>query len=201
MSQHTYDDEFAAPHEVITLGGLLLPSGRVAACDPYFCASATPFARRVSPGGYEVQLRRVRSEEWGRRIALARIVFRPGARARAFEPAATEGGVGAYFVDSGVGSFMDETTRQAFAELLANYYRANPRGNYYTDVLAAEFKRSADDPDDPGDIGRWNMHNLPGSGLNVAMFGSGLGDGSYESFWGVGEDGEATSLVTDFKIL
>src|SRR6185369_5856681 len=160
--------------DVIDLGKLHLPSGQIAACDPYFCSSAVPFVRAVRPGDYQVQLCRVNSSEWGLRIALARIVFLPGKRAMSFEKAMMEStGSNEYFVDSGVGSFMDEITRKAFAELLANYYRANPGGNYYLDVLAAEFKKSAVSPDDVNDIGKWNVHVWPDSKMNVAMFSTG----------------------------
>ena len=103
-------------------------------------------------------------------------------------------------MDSGVASYMDEVTRAAFAEVLANHYRKHPDGNYYSDVLEAEFKRSAR-PDDPEDLGRWNVHLLPGTDLNIVMFSGGLGDGRYESWWGVGENGGVVSLVTDFRLL
>jgi hypothetical protein len=203
MRPPAYDAAFAIGQDVVTVGRLHLPSGRVVACDPYFCADATPFTREVPPGDYDVQVRRVDLEPWGPRIALARILFEPARPPVGYEAAVRDASdAGAYFVDSGTGSFMDEVTRQAFADVLAEYYGSGDRSaNYYTDVLAAEFKRSAVDPDDPRDLGRWNMHRLPGSALNVAMFSTGLGDGSFESAWGVDGDGLVTSLVTDFRLL
>ena len=136
------------------------------------------------------------------RIALARIVFAPGKKAMTLEKATMEfTDSNGYFVDSGIGSFMDELTSHALAEVFAEFYRTRPTGNYYTDVLAAEFKKNAISPHDPSDIGKWNLHYLPNSEMNVAMFASGLGDGFFESFWGLDEDGEVIYLVTDFKIL
>ena len=202
MKHLKYDKAFASRYEVITIGKLHVPSGRIVACDPYFCASAVPFSRQVSAGDYDVQLCKVDSREWGQRVALARILFTSSKKAVSFENALQEfTHSGGYFVDSGVGSFMDELTREAFAEVLAEYYRSHPNGNYYTDILAAEFKRSAHNSQDPDDTGRWNVHYLPTSKLNVAMFASGLGDGSFESFWGLDAGGNITSLVTDFGIL
>ena len=93
---------------------------------------------------------------------------------------------------------MDEVTRQSFSEYLMEFYRAHPRGNYYGDVLSAEFKRNARSSQD---IGKWVLHYLPEAGLNIAMFASGHGDGFFESFWGRNQSGEITSLVTDFGIL
>jgi len=202
MNNLIYEEAFSSMHQVITVGKLHLPSGKVVACDPYFCDSAVPFLRKVIPGNYEVQLYMINSREWGRRIALARIVFTPAKRAVAFEKAVHEfTDSNGYFVDSGIGSFMDELTSKALAEVFAEFYRLKPDGNYYTDVLAAEFKMNAINPHDPNDIGRWNLHYLPNSEMNVAMFASGLGDGFFESFWGLNEYGEITSLVTDFRIL
>jgi Protein of unknown function (DUF4241) len=201
MNNLIYEKAFASEEQVVTVGKLNLPSGKVVACDPYFCANAVPFSWTVPPGTYEVELCIINSQEWGQRIALARILVKPG-RVVAFERAVKEfTDSNDYFVDSGTGSFIDELTCQALADVFTKYYRSNPQGNYYTDVLAAEFKMSAINPQDPNDIGKWNLHYLPDSASNVAMFASGLGDGFFGSFWGVDEDGEILSLVTDFKIL
>jgi hypothetical protein len=45
------------------------------------------------------------------------------------------------------------------------------------------------------------LHQVPGSGLQVAIFTTGLGDGWYASWWGLDRDGEVTSLVTDFSLI
>ena len=71
---------------------------------------------------------------------------------------------------------------------------------YYTDVLGPEMEKSAD-PSDPADPGRWAVHRVPGSELEVAVFAAGLGDGAYRSWWGLGAGGQAVSLVTDFGLL
>jgi hypothetical protein len=198
MRLAAYNDAFAIEDQLVRLGPLPLPTGRVVGCDPYFCDGAVPFDRVVEPGEYDVQLCRVSLPRWGRRIALARILLAPDRPAVALERAAVAGvGEEGYFVESGVGSFMDELTRDRFARVLAEHYRLHPRGNYYTDVLAAEFRRQAD-PGDPHDLGRWNVHRLPSSSLSVAMFASGLGDGRYASYWALDEDGVPVSLTTDF---
>jgi hypothetical protein len=47
----------------------------------------------------------------------------------------------------------------------------------------------------------WLLHRLAGSDLTVAMFASGLGDGSYDSVWGVSDADEPVWLVTDFDVV
>lgn len=198
MSAASYDDQFATSDHVLSLGTIPFPSGRIVACDPYFCAQAVPFERAVPVGEHGVLLRLIDSAEWGLRIASARIDFVHRTRARRFVQATVDGGGAARFVvESGVASFMDETTRAHFAEVLAAFYKKRPGGNYYTDILAAEFNRNAL----PGRSGKWNVHRLPDSELPVAMFASGLGDGAYESFWGLDADGQVVSLTTDFGLL
>jgi hypothetical protein len=96
---------------------------------------------------------------------------------------------------------MDEVTRTALTKVLADYHRKFPKGNYYTDVLAGEFKKSAIDPDNPLDLGMWNLHRVPATELNVAMFASGMGDGRYQSWWGLADSGNVVSLVIDFGLV
>jgi hypothetical protein len=202
MNNHHYESAFASTQQVATVGKLQLPTGTIVACDPYFCADALPFVRSVEPGEYEVQLSLAHSAEWGTRVALARIIFEPGVEAVRFEEALKEGAhTSHYFVDSGVGSFMDVLAREALIITFADFYRLHPSGNYYTDVLAAEFKRNALNPQEPGDLGRWVLHQLPNSPLNVAIFASGLGDSVYASWWGLTKQGDVVSLVTDFRLI
>jgi Protein of unknown function (DUF4241) len=197
-----YKRAFGPGSNIIKLGSIDAPTGRVVSCDPFFVESAIPFERKVAPGEYEVQLSLADLPDWGRRVAMARVLIRPHEDVHRFEQATMElTDSNRYFVDSGLGSFMDELTRQRFAELLASFYQARPEGNYYDDVLAAEFKRSAANPDDPQDVGSWNMHIIRDPPMRIAMFSSGLGDGAYESFWALGEKDEPLALVTDFGIL
>src|SRR5262249_34882363 len=140
MDRPSYEAAFAGGVDVISVGRLHVPSGQLVACDPYFCASASPYIRRVRPGDYEVSLRQVMLSEWGPRIACARLLIDETNPLLHFERATTERDTGTYVVESGVASFMDEFTRIRFASVLAEYYRANPRGNYYSDVLASEFE-------------------------------------------------------------
>jgi hypothetical protein len=202
MTEPTYAEIFASGDDIVTAGKLHLPTGRIVACDPYFCANALPFDRAVPAGEYDVQLYRTHSAEWGIRFAYARVLLRP-AETIAYAKAVFEGAdSGAYAVDSGVGSLMDEAARAAFAHQLAQYYRANPCGNYYTDILQHEYRSGSGELAEP-DSGRaqWALHRLPGSDLNVAIFSSGLGDGYFESYWGLAADEEPTFLVTDFGLL
>src|SRR5207249_2201905 len=110
-------------------------------------------------------------------------------------------GATGYSVDSGLGAFMDELARRRFVKAMKDFYEDRPDENYYVERLASSFKQNAENPDDPEDAGAWAMEILPGTNLNVAMFASGVGDGWYESYWGLDDDGNPVSIVTDFGIL
>jgi hypothetical protein len=195
-----YDDTFDELERVL-VGALRLPTGRIVACDPYFCRGVEPIHRAVPPGRYAVELCLAALEDWGRRVALARIVFAAGVRAVRWEPAVTGAGSSTYFVDSGVGSFLDVVARDAFTLELAEHHDRHPDGNFYDDVLKAEYERAAGGREGPKVSGVWTLHRVPGIDADVAIFSSGLGDGAFGSHWGLAEDGLPTSLVTDFGVL
>ncbi len=197
-----YERAFGADNQIVLVGTISIPSGKVVACDPFFVGIAAPFQRLIPPADYRVELAVVKLPDWGRRIAMARLLLRPGVEAEVFEPALREGSdSNRYFVEAGLGSFMDELTRQDFAQCMARFYKENPSGNYYDDVLAKEFKENAVDKNSRFDAGDWDLHVLPGSGMRVAMFASGLGDGGYESFWANDSHGDPAALVTDFHLV
>ena len=191
--------DFDAPeHALVTIGTLHIATGSIVACDPFAGAGAMPFAERIAPGDYPVRLHRVLCGNWGTRVASARLIFQPGATVVTLEAAALEGdGHADYFVDSGLGAFMDAVAREELVRVIDAFYQAQPDGNYYTDILAPAFAANALAP---GDIGDWLMHRLPGTVHNIAMFASGMGDGAYPSYWGRNHHGEIVALVTDFGV-
>jgi hypothetical protein len=199
MTKQEYENAFQNPNVLINVGKLKLDSGKIVACDPYNMRDATYFSFFVPPGNYDVQLVEISLPDYGERIAYARILFIPGDEMASMELARCSNPMN-HIVGSGLSSFMDEVTRAEFARIFEKFYGDHPKGNYYTDINQAEFKKSAKTTA-PGDDGNWAMHWLPGSELNVAMFSSGLGDGEYRSYWARNKYGKIVALVTDFGIV
>ena len=202
MTAAFYKEAFSVSAEVVSIGRLALPSGSIVACDPFFCSSALPFRREVPPGTYEVQLRLVDLPGAGQRVALARIAIDPAAEPAAIEPARTylPNAMG-FSVDSGLGSFMDASAIEVFDGIFRNFYANSPQGNYYDDVLAAELKRQSVPSTAAATEGNWAIHELPPSDLNVAIFASGIGDGTYGCFWVLDRSNVIVSLFADFGIV
>jgi hypothetical protein len=106
-----------------------------------------------------------------------------------------------HFVDSGLSSFMDEATRPRFAAALGAHARSAIDANYYWDVLEAGFRASADDPTDPEQAGDWCLHAFADdTAARVAMFSSGLGDGTYSTWWALDGLGGRIGLLTNFEV-
>ena len=94
---------------------------------------------------------------------------------------------------------MDARTEYMFRRVFDEFYRTQPDGNYYDDVLASGFLKSAQYPGHSGD---WLLHfPVKGNPFNIAMFASGLGDGSYHVYWGVDRNDEPCRLLIDFGLL
>ena len=174
------------------LGELYLPSGRVAACDPFVDPEVVPFARVVPSGRYPVDLAVARFDGDGdERVAAARVRFGVGEPAR-WEPALIAGGAGdadGYGVDSARGCL-------ASAEALAVHAARLAEGDEHAERIGEAMARSY------RHTREWaNVVLDEESGLNLVVFSTGLGDGFYASFWGLDIAGRPACLVTDFGIL
>jgi hypothetical protein len=197
MNASRYEQAFADTGAVVTVGEIRLPSGRAVVCDPFRCTDAPTLARRVPAGLYGVEVRTVSTASWGCRVALARLVIRPRAHAARLQRAELDGAEDGTCVESGVACFLAAEAREAFGtELRAFYAREEAK---YLDVLGRDFtpERSESCAGD----GRWVLHRLRATDLDVAMFSSGLGDGAHETFWAQDERGDIAALVTDFGLL
>lgn len=190
VGEHTF--------EVVVLGQLAVPTGRIVACDPLVFPETDPFVRTIRPGTYPVEIAIARVAADDERCAAARLVVseRPTVR---WEPAQVQGAsplaagdVPAYGVDAGVGSFMDVACRDT---LLAAMDPSKLEVSYYDDVLARELEYERLTVD-------WTLHVPdPTKAHKVAIFSSGWGDGLYVTYVGLDREDEVTCFMTDFEIV
>ena len=174
-------------------GGLALATGRVVACDPLGPPEIEPFARVAPAGTFPVTLSVAHFEDGDRRVAAALVRFGPRAPA-SWEPALlpgespddlAEGEIFGYPVDSGTGCFMDAETARLVLSL--------PDFDDFFDALNHLLDETYENT--------WSWANLGvEDGHNVVAFSTGVGDGLYASYFGLGEDGEVVCLVTDFSL-
>jgi hypothetical protein len=205
------------------VGDLVLSSGRIVACDPLVFPEQQPFALIVSPGRYPVTLAVARIDNGRfseRRVICAKLGF--GESSVVAWRNATPDSTGpmdwkpgqrfGYPVDSGTGCFMDSDAAEI---LIAERKDATDRwlqeGDFKKDVdlgssnrklndalLAAGERRMRQPTSDFHD--HCNVVVDEARHVNVIAFGSGWGDGGYESFWGFDSGSRPVCLVTDFGL-
>jgi hypothetical protein len=195
------------PINLLEIGDLKVPTGKIVACDPLVTINFTPFNKAVKPGIYPVKIYVAQTKTSGDRYAIAKLEFSTK-KADKWVLALHDGedtselkNPDDYFgfpVDAGLGGFFDYKAALEYAKFEDQFQKDHPGGNIYTDYLATEFKKNATDPKEDGD---WINLKIPNSDLNITMFRSGYGDGSYPAYWGMTKNNEIVSLVIDFLVL
>ncbi len=184
------NDEIRA-FEYRRLGNLVITSGKIVACDPYYCVDTEPFAAQQIPTGqYPVIVSIAHLENSDQRIAYAAILFGDTLPVSwRFAAPSGEDETYGYCVDSGTGCFMDVDAVNAFAPICEPY-------DVDTDPLLAQMSRQY--------TNTWGWANLcmnQETGTNIIAFSSGWGDGGYSSYFGYDENEHIVCLLTDFGLL
>ena len=196
----------------IHIGDVNLPTGKIIAADPFFASEQQPFARTVIPDKYPVYIYMAEIDKLHNRIAYAKIKFRPETSTRwvlALTDDMTQEelddlGEDEFYgfpVESGIASFLDAETNEQFADKIEKQQETSPDGNFYDDVLVAEFMEYSGKNNFSRELGDWNNHQVKeDSDNNVIMFAAGWGDGYYPAYWGLNDEGDAVELVIDFLL-
>lgn len=185
------------PFRIIDGGELMLPSGRIVACDPFVSYDRPAFVQQVGKGRARVRFSfpMVHGEQGGR-VAFARVEFSPAKVARwemALIPGQTLSTLKAdeifgYPVDAGTGCFAD-------AEAFAALRQAVAGKPELTEAWISEGEEAAKP------LGMPFYLNQPMGPANIIMFGSGWGDGFYASYFGFDAAGAVAALLTDFAVI
>ncbi len=202
-----FDNEIldSIPIKSINIGEVYFESGKIIVCDPLVYSNTKPLNRVIPPGKYPVKIYIAETPDRGDRYAAAKLEVN-NEKAEKWVLALREDEdineleQGEYFgfgVDAGLAGIFDEKAAIAYEKLRDVFYEQNPEGNIYLDVFEAEFKKNAISPEEEGS---WINYNLPNTPHNITMFQSGWGDGLYPVYYGIGKNGDITSIVIDFLI-
>lgn len=198
------------PIELLEIGKLNVPTGQIVVCDPLVEPGMPPLNKTIHPGEYPIKIYIAKTKESGDRYAIAKLEFsskkaekwvlaiRDGEDISELKDEADFFGFG---VDAGLGGFFDYKAALEYNRFVDEFLKKNPGGNIYDDFFAAEFKKNAKEPNNPNDFGDWVNFTVPNTDLNISMFHSGYGDGTYPAYWGMTKDNEIVSLVIDFFVL
>jgi hypothetical protein len=175
------------------VGDLILPTGKLVACDPFVTPEAEPFSLLVPRGAFPVVLS-VSEIATDQRVAFATVRFKQTSPVR-WEMMATGNNdpsklepchILGYAVDSGTGCFMDALAGRALTE------KMNDDSNFFKTMMAEMDKTYRD---------TWDWLNMKFGDGNLIAFKSGLGDGLYATYVGLDPQGEVAAVVTDFMVL
>lgn len=181
--------------EYRNLGDLVITSGKLIACDPWFAGEDAYFSETVSPGQYPVIVAIAHISNADQRIAFAAVLFHERQivkwqNASFTGVEVTAGKLHCYGVDSGTGCFMDADAVRAFSTLC-------DESKMSEDPLMIEIEK----PEHYVHTSSWaNCCVDQETGSNIIAFSSGWGDGGYPSYFGYTEDGEIACLITEFGV-
>ncbi len=191
-----------------SIGDLVLPSGRLIACDPLLTLDSDSFSLQLEPGTYPAHLiiPEMRDEKL---IAYATLTIRPSDVER-WEVATLPDGHDerlpgrngeehGYPVDSSLGGFLDRDTASA----LLNYHQlVMPEDNDFERHLWGRIHRRRKNNVGWAIIDLHRDLNLPfRDGRNLLAFDAGFGNGYYTTYVGYDADNQISSIVTDFEVL
>lgn len=180
-----------------SVGELMLPSGRLVACDPLVGPETEPFAQRVPAGrhGVFIVVAELRDQV---RIAFAGVQFAPGPATR-WELATVEGEQpnwrnaqrSGYHVESAVSCFVDASG----ADIIIDMHHYVDEEEEFARRMARELRRKR-----KGSQGSYGDLVLdPRTGTNLIVFEA--DPGTYTTYMGYDDDGRLIMAVTDFQVL
>lgn len=165
------------------IGHVSLPSGRLVARDPtsWMPEPPVPFVQPVAPGRHPVELRVVHTDDGDARTVCATIHFAPAEPSRwevALLPGqdvseVRPGEIVGYPVDGGIGCFCDVDAGGDILTMVEDWLDEAVAEFALHKAMAKNYTHT------------WDWANVPlGDDLNVVVFSTGLGDGTYPVWFG-----------------
>lgn len=205
-------DRWNAEIEVVPLGDLAMPTGRLVASDPsYDTRDFKPYTVTVPPGTYPVDMSVLHiayldNGQLDERVDMVRINIDPAAEVATWELALLPGQDTAdlepdqfygYGVDSGTGALFDAEAVTVWDRLMPETFQPPDVQTPYTPgpLMSALYE----DESSPDSLGV--LVTDPASGLGAVAFISGWGDGAYPTWFGRDAAGNVVRVVTDMGLV
>ncbi|MBL1222250.1 DUF4241 domain-containing protein [Chryseobacterium sp. L7] len=201
----TSDEIMEQKMEVMEIGNVSLPSGKVIVRDPlvFLNAGEKPYFVQAPKGDFPVKIAVVKSEEWGNRYAAVKVEFtkeKPVLYREALIGIENledlnEGDYFGFMVDAGLGCITDAEVLPYFDKFLTEVNVEN----VYDDYFAGEFAQSyKEHPENQRELGDWINWKIPNTEYHIPMFASGFGDGGYPVYFAYDEKEEICGLYIQF---
>lgn len=194
--------------DVLDLGRVHFPTGRVVACDPFVgLDEAMPYIQTIPAGNYPVKIA-VSDSNYGIRYACVKVEISKEKPVR-YELAMTgkekldqafdEGDFFGFGVDAGMACIADRATQKAFRsywqKLASQDDSIDPFNDLFSDLLVESYKKN---PRYQSEYGDWLNWQVPGTNCDLPIFSSGWGDGLYPVYFGYDAAGKAVGIYIHF---
>lgn len=201
----TSDEILEQKMQVMEIGNVSLPSGKILVRDPlvFLNAGEKPYFVQAPKGNFPVKIAVVKSEEWGDRYAAVKVEFtkeKPVLYREALIgienlEGLNEGDYFGFMVDAGLGCITDAEVLPYIDKFLTELNV----GNIYDDYFAEKFAKSyKEHPENQRELGDWINWTVPNTDYQIPMFASGFGDGGYPVYFAYDEKDEICGLYTQF---
>lgn len=201
----TTDEILGQKMEVMDIGNVSLPTGKVIVRDPlvFLNAGEKPYFVDAPKGDFPVKIAVVKSEEWGDRYAAVKVEFtaeKPVVYREALIgienlEGLNEGDYFGFMVDAGLGCITDAAVLPYFDQFLTDTNVENIYDDYFADQFAKSYQEN---PDNQRELGDWINWAVPHTDYQIPMFASGFGDGGYPVYFAYDEKNKICGLYIQF---
>ena len=191
--------------EIMEIGNVSLPSGKVVVRDPLVAldANQSPYFVQAPKGNFPVTISVVKSEDWGDRYAVVKVEFtkeKPVVYREALVGIeeledVTKDDFFGFGVDAGLGCITDAEVLPFVDKFTDESDVDNLYDDYFAEIFAQSYK---DDPNNQRDAGDWINWTVPNTEYQIPMFASGFGDGEYPVYFAYDANGEICGLYIQF---
>nr|WP_315032693.1 DUF4241 domain-containing protein [uncultured Chryseobacterium sp.] len=191
--------------EVMEIGNVSLPSGKVIVRDPlvFLNAREKPYFVEVPKGNFPVKIAVVKLEEWGDRYSAVKVEFtkeKPVVYREALIGIENledinEGDYFGFAVDAGLGCITDPEVVPYVDKFISELNVDNAYDNYFAELFAKSYKEN---PANQRELGDWLNWTVPNTEYQIPMFASGVGDGTYPVYFAYDAQGKICGLYIQF---
>jgi hypothetical protein len=201
----TADEIMDQKMEVMEIGNVSLPSGKVIVRDPlvYLNAKEKPYFVEVPKGTFPVKIAVAKLEDWGDRYAAVKVEFTKEEAVVYREALIGEEELGdseeedyfGFVVDAGLACITDSQVVPYVDKFISELDVENIYDDYFAELFAENYREN---PTNQRDLGDWINWKVPNTEYQIPIFASGLGDGVYPVYFGYDAKEEICSLYIHF---
>ncbi|MBV8326056.1 DUF4241 domain-containing protein [Chryseobacterium sp.] len=201
----TSDEIMEQKMEVMEIGNVSLPSGKVIVRDPlaYLNQEEQPYFTEVPKGNFPVTIAVAKLEDWGDRYAAVKVEFtkeKPVIYREALIGIenienANEDEFFGFNVDAGLGCITDPEVVPYVDKFIAELEVDNIYDDYFAELFAKNYKEN---PRNQRDLGDWISWKVPNTEYYIPIFASGVGDGVYPVYFAYDKQDQLCGLYIHF---